>query len=412
MGSDSLAAWRNRHAWAAVLALLVLAPAIIAPPVGLIVAVPAAIAVAVVFIRWPQRGISLSTAAAAVAALSLVVDVVYPGAPGLALFWLPFEMLALLLLAGMTIRLADDNKGLAIGALCLVATQLLPLRFTLRMDESVLSGSVIMVALAFPPAAIAAGIGFYLRAQDRRRRRAVSEARRDQRLWVAGDLHDFVAHEVTGIVLEAQAAQLESLDLEQAKALFSQIEVAGMRALESMDQTVRTLRDPNGESVEDAPPVRVYCLADLPALVDRFSSGAAMTATLDLPEELIGVLNPEREAAVYAVVLEALTNTRRHAPRATEVRVGLRALPGPELEVSVEDNGRSGGGLVGHRVGGGTGLVGIEERVRTLGGRLSVGRTESGWRVGCVFPAPALAAGAPEPPTAALPPGRLGPHTV
>lgn len=352
------------------------------------------------------------TAATAIAAISLTVDIAYPGPPGLALLWLPFEMLALLLLTGMTIRLAGERKALVSGAPCVLATILLPLRFTLRMDQSVLSGSIIMIALTVFPTAIAIGIGCYLRGQDHKRRQAVSTARRDQRLRVAGDLHDFVAHEVTGIVLEAQAAQLEPLDAERARAIFSHIEVAGLRALESMDQTVRTLRDPNGDSSEDAPPVRVYRLADLPALVDRFSSGTAMTATLDLPAELIHALAPEREAAAYAVVLEALTNVRRHAPRAAEVRVALRPLPGPELEVLVVNDGRSGSGLVGSRTGGGTGLIGIEERVRALGGRLSAGHTDSGWQVRCAFPAPILAVTAPEPPTLALPPGQPGPYAA
>ncbi|KHD74796.1 sensor histidine kinase [Actinoplanes utahensis] len=386
MGNKTLAVWRDRNAWGVVLALLVLSPVVLAPPVGWVVAVPAAVATAVAFFRWPVRGVSLSTAVAATAGMSLTIDVIYPGPHGLALFWLPFEMLALVVSTGLVIRLAPHRRVFWVGGLVVVAALLLPLRFTARMDRSVLNGSILMVMLALFPVALAVGVGLYLRGQDRRRRLAVREAQRTQRLRLAGDLHDFVAHEVTGIVLEAQAGQLGPADADRVRDMFAQIEAAGLRALETMDQTVRTLRGPGGDGDEIAAPARVHRLADLGSLTERFSSGVAMTAVLDLPAELTGVLDPEREATSYAVVLEALTNVRRHAPRATEVQVRVRSLPGPEIEVSVADNGRSGGGLLRRRTGGGTGLAGLAERVRALGGRLDTGRTEQGWQVRCVFP--------------------------
>ena len=385
MRNGTVSTWRDVHSWAALSAFLVLCPAAIAPMSGWVVAGTAAVATAVSLIRWPLRRVSLAHAAAGVAALSMLVDVVYPGPAGLALFWMLFEMPALLLLLGRAIRSVPDRLVVVRAAACALAALLLPLRFTLRGDGPVVEVSIIMVALALFPVAGAAGIGGYLRSQDKRRVRAVNEARRDQRLRVAGDLHDFVAHEVTGIVLEAQAAQLEPLDSEQARALLERIEAAGLRALDSMDHTLQTLRDVGGDS-DGGAPARVYRLADLPELVDRFSSGASLQAVVDLADGLEGSIGAEREAVGYAVVLEALTNVRRHANRATEVQVWVRAIPGPAVEIGVTDNGRTGSGLTGRRVGGGTGLVGLDERVRALGGELSAGRTGAGWSVRCVFP--------------------------
>ncbi|WP_175440116.1 sensor histidine kinase [Micromonospora nigra] len=370
MQSGTVSAWRDRHSWAGLLAFLVLCPASIAPLSGWVVAVTAAVATAVALIRWPLRRTSLAHAASATAALSLLVDVVYPGPAGLALFWMLFEMPALLTLLVRAIWFVPDRQVVVVAVACGAAALLLPLRFTVRDDGPALSASVILVALALFPVAAAAGIGGYLRSQDKRRVRAVTEARRHQRLRLAGDLHDFVAHEVTGIVLEAQAAQLEPLDAEQARALLARIEVAGLRALDSMDHTVQTLRDPGGDG-DDVASARVYRLADLPELVERFSSGSSIRATLDLAGQLDGAIGAEREAAGYAVVLEALTNVRRHAHRATEVLVYVRALAGPAVEIGVVDDGRAGGSLTGPRTGGGTGLVGLDERVHALGGELS-----------------------------------------
>ena len=224
-----------------------LAPALIAPPAGWVLATAAAVATAVALIRWPLRRVSLAHAALGTAALSALVDVVYPGPAGLALFWILFELPALLLLLGRVTRSVPDRLVVVTATACAVAALLLPLRFTLRNDGPALERSIIMVALTLFTVAGAAGIGGYLRSQDKRRIRAVADARRDQRLRVAADLHDFVAHEVTGIVLEAQAAQWEPLDAEQARTLLARIEAAGLRALDSMDHTVQTLRDVGGD---------------------------------------------------------------------------------------------------------------------------------------------------------------------
>jgi signal transduction histidine kinase len=91
---------------------------------------------------------------------------------------------------------------------------------------------------------VAVGVGVHLRSVDALRIRAVADARRAQRLDLARDLHDFVAHDVSGIVAQAQAAQLIiSHDSGVALTALKRIEQAGLKALASMDNTVHMLHD-------------------------------------------------------------------------------------------------------------------------------------------------------------------------
>ncbi|WP_330479750.1 histidine kinase [Streptomyces platensis] len=373
-----------------------LLPALVSPPGAYLPAVMAALALGVAISVWPVGRVSLARAAAGLAVLSLAADTVAFGKAGLALLWLPFEAVALLVLLERVVRHVPGPRVGLVGGLTGAAVVLLPLRFTLHAPQTGLKESVFLAALAFVPAAGAGGVGLYLRSLDRRRADAVALARREQRLEVARDLHDFVAHEVTGIVLEAQAAQLGGEDggPVEHRALLHRIEQAGLRALDSMDRTVATLRAADGRT-EEPPPTRLYGLADLPELLDRFGSMAAAEVTLSLEEEVAGALSREAEDTAYRVVLEALTNVRRHAPRAG--RVGVRAARSADgtVEVSVTD-GAPAGPLPraprepGGRPGGGTGLAGLAERAVAVGGVLEAGPYGQGWRVSCRLPVSAV----------------------
>lgn len=105
------------------------------------------------------------------------------------------------------------------------------------------------------------------RAQDRHRAEEIDRARREQRRQAARDLHDFVAHEVTGILLETQAARVAEYDETRTRELLERLEAAGQRALASMDDTLRLLREPDSrtgartdsrtDSGTEPPPTRV-----------------------------------------------------------------------------------------------------------------------------------------------------------
>ncbi|MFE6689393.1 sensor histidine kinase [Streptomyces sp. NPDC057743] len=366
-----------------------LVPALLAPPSAAPLAVVAALTLAAALWVWPVGRVSLGWAAGGAALLSLAVDAGYFGPPGLVILWYPCETLALLVLLERAVRHVPHPKVAFIAPLTGAAAVLLPLRFTLHAPTTGLKESVAGALFALFPVALAAGIGLYLRALDNRRAHAVALARREQRLEVARDLHAFVAHEVTGIVLEAQAAQLvDEADPEESRALLRRIEQAGLRALDSMDQMVTTLREAERRKWGEPPPTRLYGLADLPELVDRFASMATAEVALSLEDGLAGALSQEAEDTAYRVVLEALTNVRRHAPGAGRVEVFAGRTADRAVEVRVADDAGP-AAPAGPRQGGGTGLAGLDERVGALGGTLNAGPHGPGWRVRCLLPAPA-----------------------
>ncbi len=384
MASLPSSEWKARDRWSVAAAALVAAPVLLVPGMSsVLVTLPAVVVTLAALMRWPKGRVGLATAALCACAASLAVDALYSGPGDIAFFWLPLEACALWALAGRVARRLTARR-LTVVALVMTMTLLaLPLRITLRMSPGWDAWAVLAVTLLLPAIA-AAAVGLYLRSLDDRRRRAVAAARRAQRLRMAGDLHDFVAHEVTGIVLEAQAAGVANYDDIQTRALLARIEEAGIRALESMDHTIEALREPDGASTARHLPVRLYTVADLGDLVDRFSGGGCVRTVLQLSDELSSKLGPERDSAAYMVVLEALTNVRRHAPSATDVAVSVAAVD-EGVVVTVTDNG---GGQPQRRVGGGgTGLIGLSERIAALGGRLTARPTLSGWETRCVLPA-------------------------
>ncbi|OKI09470.1 two-component sensor histidine kinase [Streptomyces sp. CB02923] len=388
MGDDVKPAGGKRRAGCVVLVAMILLPALGASPGAFPLALCAAVAAAAAMPGLRLRRVPLVRGAVFTASASLVLDFAYSGDPKPIGFWLPFEGVALLVLLYRVTRREPVPRAAWAGGLVGAATVCLLLRITLHMPQQGWRESVFVVFLGFFPAACVTGVGLYLRSLDARRARAVTRALRDQRLEVARDLHDFVAHEVTGIVLEAQAAQLDRDAPQQTRELFERVEAAGLRALDSMDQTVRALRQADGGAWEEAPATRVYGLADLAGLLDRFSSMTRAQTRLSQEEGLAGALSREAGDAAYRVVLESLTNVRRHAAQATRVVVAARRTAGGSVEVTVTDDG--GGTPGGTRHGGGTGLAGLSERVDALGGTLRAGPHGGGWRVGCVLPAPAV----------------------
>ncbi|MFK0290157.1 sensor histidine kinase [Streptomyces sp. NPDC090442] len=230
------------------------------------------------------------------------------------------------------------------------------------------------------------GLGVYLRALDARRARAVAAVRQGERLELARDLHDFVAHHVTGIVVQAQAARtIRATAPEQVDAMLCGIERAGLETLDSMRRLVRVLREDEGRGVR---PGELY--ATLAELAADFSRRGGPDVTVRIAADARRArLAPEVETSVQRAVQEALTNVRRHAPGATTVAIRA-ALPSPQSQLTVEvRNGPSGerGATAPAGGRGGFGLVGLRERAEAVGGALTAGPTpEGGWQLTASFP--------------------------
>ncbi|MCX5229998.1 sensor histidine kinase [Streptomyces sp. NBC_00233] len=185
----------------------------------------------------------------------------------------------------------------------------------------------------------AAPAGLQLRGLDATRRRSVEAARRDQRLALAHDPHDFVARDVSGMVALGQAGTvLAASDPARAAALFERIERAGQQALGPLDRTVHLLRTPEEQRESERAPQPG--LDELPVLVERLAEAGGAVVRLESPP---GATDVPREVAstAYRIVVEALTNVRRHAPAARAVTVRVRRVAG-RLEVTVSDGGTGG----------------------------------------------------------------------
>jgi len=205
-------------------------------------------------------------------------------------------------------------------------------------------------------------------------RRAVAE----ERARIARELHDVIAHNVSMMVVQAEAGPVVvERDPARAVAAFDSIATTGRQALGEMRRLLGVLREGDQTPVLAPQPG----IGQLPELVERVRQAG-------VPVELVvegepAPLPPGVDLSAYRIVQEALTNTVKHAgPSRARVRVryGERHL---ELEVTDDghgpgdSNGRSGGGN-GRSGGQGQGLIGMRERAGLFGGRLEAGPRPGG----------------------------------
>ncbi|WP_193103561.1 sensor histidine kinase [Brachybacterium sp. FME24] len=315
--------------------------------------------------RMPAR-----VAVATAFAVSLLASVVSVSGGSLTLS--VTETAALLVLTVFGVRGESSARGaVLVGAAALVVSLAAVL---LRLDGD---ATAVLLALLVWGCMIAGGVaGRHVRM---RREHEAETHRRSERMELARELHDVVAHQVSGIVVQAQAAiAVDRTDPEQLAEAFSAIESAGTEALSGMRRMVGAIRD---ESDRDDPLIVPYGLADVPALIDRFDPERKHT-TLDLQDNRSPVPPGVGETA-YRVVREALTNVRRHAPEGT-TRVSVREVDG-ELALDISNDGVRARPVEPDSKG--FGLMGMAERVTTLGGTMRAGAHGSDcWRVQVTLP--------------------------
>jgi signal transduction histidine kinase len=324
---------------------------------------------------WTRRRSAMVATASAAAAMSLV-DIVVGGTPGGALpYWVLAVMLVMLVVVARTVRVLPVRAAVAVGGLLVLTVALLPLRVARGLDPPAPVREILAVCASFAFLAGSAVLaGAYLRQLDRARIRLVEAARREQRLRLARDLHDWFAHEVTGIVLEAQAGQLDAGD-DRTGATFARIEQAGQRALESVDRALALMRDEAG---------RAPGLDEVGEVVRRFAASSRME--VDFRLDCSGPVRPEIAEVAQHLVFESLTNIRRHAGSAGRVVVRIRRAD-QAVVVSVTDDGdgRRRSRMPGRR--GGTGLATLAARVAEAGGVLRTGPARPhGWTVHATLP--------------------------
>jgi signal transduction histidine kinase len=218
-------------------------------------------------------------------------------------------------------------------------------------------------------AALIAGYALGLTVRVRRERAAGDRERAvaAERLRIAREMHDVVAHSMSLIAVKAAVGNHVAPEQPgEAREALRVIEETSREALSELRRMLGVLRDGTGvPALAPAP-----ALAGLGALADRAAqAGPAVDLVVDGPGELPGGVGQ----SVYRIVQEALTNVVKHADAAT-CRVRVTGGDG-EVCVEVLDDGRGGAVVPGH------GLIGMRERVAVYGGEFSAGPAENGFRV-------------------------------
>ncbi|WP_166022013.1 sensor histidine kinase [Streptomyces chilikensis] len=295
--------------------------------------------------------------------------------------YVAFEPVALITLLYVTAR-RGSRTGTVVGLpLLMTAVVLRPL--AVDVDEG--SSIVALVLTLVAAGALAAGLTGRLVTASRRQRE--EQVRLEQRLAFARDLHDFVAHHVSGIVVQAQGARaVAARDPQAVAGALALIENTGTQALTAMREMVGALREDTGPRTRAPGTDGIRALAEDAALpgvrVEYTESGPAA----ELPADAAHL--------VERVVMEALTNVRKHARDCTAVQVALD-VSRRRVSARITDDGRPGGTGPVTRAGGGYGLRGLREVADAAGGTLTAGPvpdgpsdTGGGWQVALRLPLP------------------------
>ncbi|MFI7692571.1 sensor histidine kinase [Nonomuraea sp. NPDC049655] len=212
--------------------------------------------------------------------------------------------------------------------------------------------------------------------QAERERVAEEEARRqasEERLTMAQELHDVLAHNISLIHVQASTAlHLIDANPEQARSALATIKTASKEVLGEMRSVLNVLRD-------GAPRSPTAGLDRLDDLVQRSGMEVSLRRVGSRP------LPPQVERAAYRIVQESLTNAARHAPGS---RVSVRLEYGAEeLVIVVADTGATKPAVLSEE-GSGNGIPGMRERASALGGTLVAGPSGGGFQVEARLPLP------------------------
>jgi len=214
--------------------------------------------------------------------------------------------------------------------------------------------------------------------RDRRRREAAERGLAGERLRMARELHDVLAHSISVMVVQAAGArEVLDRDPDRAAVALDHIDATGRQSLVEVRRLLGLL--PATPARADAEP-GMGRVDDLVARVGEAGVDVRVAAEGDRVP-----LPPSTDLAAFRVVQESLTNVLKHAPGA---RADLRIRWSPDdLRIEVRDRGPAGRPVAGGAAGAGRGLQGMRERVRSVGGELEAGPVPGGgFRVAATLP--------------------------
>lgn len=269
--------------------------------------------------------------------------------------------------------------------LCLIPVGINVVNAWSFQPEPSLIGSMIIATLWLLLFVIVWGVGRTARRSAIRSRdhstalaRATAEAQRIERVRIARELHDSVAHTLSAVVLQAAGAravcQRGIAPLPTVTDALEAIERSGSQAMRELHRLLGLLRE--GESTADGSDVASvsHSLDELSELIDTTrASGLAVTLT---EQGTPGMLDPSVAHAAYRFAQETLANAMRHAGAGGSMNLRLRWLDDCLVVTATSVDGPEAPALP---IRGGHGLAGLDERVRLLGGRLEAHPTRDGF---------------------------------
>ncbi|WP_314247110.1 sensor histidine kinase [Streptomyces sp. DSM 40907] len=281
-----------------------------------------------------------------------------------------FEPVALLVALAFVARRGPAASTAPIALLLAAAVVLRPLSVGVQEGSLAVAFGLTLVTV------LVAGVSVTARMVEADRRQRAHRVRLEQRIELARDLHDHLAHHVAGIVVQAQGARaVAARRPDMVLPALQRIEETGAEVLASMRQMVAGLRA--GES--DAPPAAPAGMDDLRALVRGFAlNGVPAYLTEEGPTDTVP---PEVAATLHRVTMESLTNIRKHARHCRHVSVHVRVRP-HEAAVRITNDGTA---RPTSRPG--YGLKVLRERVTLAGGAFRAEATAEGdWQVRARMP--------------------------
>ena len=349
--------------------------------------------IAISLLLWAPAVVRRRSPLPAFAATALLVAAHWAPSGFDAVTLLPADLALLVVLAAVTERCSTAWAVVATGVCELFALA------TLLGTTAPAGGHPVAPLTAFTLVAAVTGRNLRARATvlaGLRERAERAELERDQqariavaeeRTRIAREVHDVVSHNVSVMTALADGAgyALRSDTSQQARDAVTAIATTGREALAELHGMLGVLRsdDDHGRGA-DASRRPAPGLADLAALVDQVR-GTGLPTTLTVVGRP-APLSTAAQLAVYRLVQEALTNTRRHAGGASRAGVVL-TWTADELEVVIQDDGSGGAASPDHV---GHGLVGMRERIGAHGGSVRAGPAPAGgWRVAASLPLPA-----------------------
>lgn len=260
-----------------------------------------------------------------------------------------------------------SGRDVAVGLSFIAVTNLI---------QQAVIGRPLDIVAGFAFLLASATLGIAVRFATSARRRQVEQYRLLEREQLARELHDTVAHHVSAIAIQAQAAQaVGATNPDAAGAALRIIESEATRALTEMRTMVGALRDQSAPAL-----VPQRGVADLGQLA---SAGAESPRVEVQVSGNVDQLPPSVDAALFRIAQEGVTNALRHARRATLIDVRV-AAGDSSVRLDITDDGEP---VSTSRQDSGFGLVGMAERVALLDGTFEAGaRPEGGWIVSAELP--------------------------